>query len=189
MFWLRPGYSDALLAVRAAVRRARPGTLPRTDAGEKQAAARSQVFARRRVQAAWTAMALGDALVQYGARVRAWSRRGDVVICDRYLADGLIDLRLRFPDLAPALDLVGRGVAAVVPTPSVSVLLTLPWDVAVARAEAKAEPFPDTADMRRARFEAYVELQADPSFLTLDATRTIEQVHERIWEAVAPRVG
>ncbi len=41
-------------------------------------------------------MALVDTLGQYAVALRHALRRGETVLCDRYLADALLDLELRF---------------------------------------------------------------------------------------------
>lgn len=175
-FWFRPGYSEEMDAVRAFVRQIRPGAIPRAG----HSAEREEVFARPGVSRAWVAMALVDSLVQYVVKVRAWLWRGQTVICDRYIWDGELDLQLRFPDLE---HLYGPALAAVqrlAPKPDAAFLLTLPYDVATVRAEAKNEPFPDREELRRIRWECYDDMAQRPELIALDATRSIDDIQREM---------
>ncbi len=183
VFWHRPGYSAELDRLRALVRRLRPSALP-TTASPK---ARARAFRSRRVQQAWARLALADMAVQYGARVRAWVRAGKTVICDRYTWDGLLDLDLRFPELAPSRWAQARAVEGLAPTPDVALLLLLPREEMLRRMEAKREPFPDAPEVRDRRFDAYQAMASDPRFAVIDAGGSVDEVHERILGRVRER--
>ncbi len=184
VFWFRPGYSDEMNALRAAARRLRPGALPR------QGAAREATFARPGVRKTWVAAALGDTLLQYAAKVRALSLAGRVVVCDRYLADGALDLALRFPELEAPLRPAWAAVRALAPRPAVSLFLALPLDEAARRLANKDEPFPDPPALRAARHARYTELAAGGVFdVLIDAAPAPEVVAEAVWRAVEPALG
>jgi thymidylate kinase len=174
--WFRPGYSPELDALRRLVRRLRPGALPSAD----QPADRARAFSRPGVRGTWIAMAVGDTLLQYALKLRADHLLGRSLICDRWLDDAALDLRLRFPELAPRVDPGLRAVRALCPTPDASFLLMLPHAEMLRRMDVKQEPFPDAPEIRDRRFSAYATLAASGRFHVLDAARSIEAIHSEI---------
>jgi dTMP kinase len=178
--WYRPGYSRQLDALRRMVRRLRPGALPTASQG----AARERAFAKRRVRWTWLAVAWCDAMVHYGAKVRGLDLAGYVVLCDRYLADAIIDLELRFPELDRLSEGVGRILSWVAPNPDVSIMLSLPYPEVERRLAAKDEPFPDRPEVRRQRYEAYRSLARRADYAVVDASAPTDAVHRRILDIV-----
>ena len=181
--WHRPGYSPALDGLRRAVRRIRPSALPPPG----PSASRAEVFQRPSVRAAWITMALADSVAHYGLRVRAALRCHDVVLCDRYVADAVLDFRFRFGERAA--DLMRRTLHPVAPIPHAALLLVLSWDEVLRRLSVKDEPFPEPMDARRLRYHAYQELAARGEHVVVDATPPANVVQEvlrqRIREARA----
>jgi dTMP kinase len=185
-FWYRPGYSRELDGLRAAIRRLRPAALPRQGDGS---GGRERAFGRPGVRQAWVALALGDALLQYGLKVRALSLSGRIVLCDRYLADGVLDLVLRFPELAAFAERAFAVVRAVSPRPDAALLLDLPFDEVQRRLAAKDEPFPDAPEMLRARYERYRGWAAAGRFAVVDAGRPVAAVHADVMVRLVPLIG
>lgn len=187
--WYRPGYSPALDAARAWVRRLRPSALP--DPGDRAAHARA--FGRPAVRRAWIATAVIDTLTQYGARLRALRAAGRTVICDRYLDDALLDLQLRFPEAVAPGGAIERGLRAACAKPDRSFLLWLSHGEMLRRMQLKREPFPDPPELRDRRYRAYEGLANSGRFEVVDASRSIDEVHEdilaRVLEGRAPRVS
>ena len=179
--WYRPGYSPALDRLRGAVRALRPGALPPPG----PSARREATFARPGVRRTWAAVALLDALVHYAVRVRALRAAGRVVLCDRYVWDGLLDLELRFPDLGVRRWPLARALERLAPEPDAAFLLVVPWEECVRRAAARAEPFPDPEPLRRARFEALMQLATRPGLTVIDTTASVEGCHAAIAREVA----
>lgn len=185
LVWFRPGYGPEVDALRAAVRRLRPGALPKP----KDVAGRERAFARPSVRRAWIGLATVDTLLQYALKVRAMVIQGRTVICDRYVADAMLDLRLRFTESAATVTAVGSALAIACPRPSAALLLLLSHEEMLRRMEQKREPFPDSPKVRDRRFEAYSGLAREPSFTVVNAERSISCVHDEILSAVlsAPR--
>ncbi len=173
VLWFRPGYSRQLDFARALVRRARPQALPTASDPE----ARAQAFRKPWLRRAWIAMALGDTLMELAARARLLSLLGHTVICDRYLADAMLDLELRFPEVRLAREALLAGLRLVCPRPVRSFLLSLPREEMLRRMAEKNEPFPDDATTRDARYEAYAALATSGGFEVVDAARSIDDVH------------
>ncbi len=181
--WFRPGYSTELDALRRAVRRLRPGTLP--SAGASQA--RTEAFARPNVRRTWVAMAVADTLLQIALKVRARSLAGWTVLCDRWLDDAALDLSFRFPDLERVLTPTLAAVRAACPRPDVSFLLMLPHEEMLRRMEIKAEPFPDAPEVRDRRYHAYADLARTGRFEVIDATPPIEVIHQGLLDRIPGR--
>jgi thymidylate kinase len=183
--WHRPGYSRGLDLARAAVRRLRPGAMPAPG----PSAARERAFSNPRLQRAWAAMALVDTLTHYAVEVRALSLAGRAVICDRYVDDGLLDLRLRFPDLHTDRWLTTRALLRATPRPDLSILLMLDRARVQERIAAKAEPFPDPPATRERRHAAYDALAASGRFTVVDADGTPEEVFARVRALLPAALG
>lgn len=181
--WHRPGYSPALDAARALIRRLRPAALPTAE----RPAERARAFARPGVAEAWVAAALADTLVCYAVRVRTLLARGRVVLCDRYLEDAALDFELRFPHLAAAARRGLRAVRVLSPVPDAAFLLTLERAEMARRMAAKDEPFPDPPAVREARYRAYREIAAAGKLIPIDATPPADVVHRRILERLEER--
>lgn len=176
--WHRPGYSRELDGLRAAVRRLRPGLLP-TAAQAKQ---RERAFARPRVRRAWLTAAVSDTVLQYAVKVRALLASGRTVVCDRYVPDALIDLRILFPELMHG-PLV-RDVLKVCRKPDHAFLLMLPRDEMLRRMAEKREPFTEPESQRLARYDAYAALSRGTELSVLDSTLPVEVVHRQLCEHV-----
>ncbi|MEZ4223830.1 MAG: hypothetical protein R3B13_22970 [Polyangiaceae bacterium] len=184
VFWHRPGYSAELDALRSLVRRVRPNSLPTAAAPER----RAKAFANPRTQLVWFCAAVADMALQYGIKVRVWRLFGQDVICDRYLSDAQVDLRLRFPAVADRFGSAFSLLSLACPRPDLAVLLLVPDTVADARLSQKNEPFPDDLEVRAARRRSYESLGATGEFVVVDASEDIERVTARIVAAAEQAV-
>jgi len=176
VLWLRPGYSPLLDALRLLMRRVRPSALPTTA----DPAARERIFRKGRIQWVWTAAALLDAIWQYGVGVRWSLLLGHTVICDRYVEDGLLDLRLRFPALRTEGWPLARLLGAAAPKPTVMILLVIPRQEMLRRMAVKNEPFPDAPEIRDQRYLEYLRF-TDRGYVAVDGARPVEVVHRDVW--------
>lgn len=172
VFWLRPGYSPELDFLRATVRRVHPGSLPTAAKPAERAAA----FAKPRTQALWFWIAIFDMMFQYGVKVRAWRRLGQEVICDRYISDAEVDLRLRFPDVANRFEKAFELLSRTCPTPDLALMLLVPDATADSRLDTKDEPFPEAPEVRARRRQRYRSLGESGDFVVIDADGSIDSV-------------
>ena len=178
VFWYRPGYSKNLDALRSIIRSIRRDALPPPGPNAR----RDAVFRDPRIKAAWIAVALADTLVELSLRLRYALTRGEVLLCDRYLFDGLLDLQLRFPNALPnRAELILKSLC---PCPDLHLLLSMPWEDVEVRRNQKNEPFPDPENLRSKRYDAYRTLAQSPGTTVVDATGTIDSVHDVIWSRV-----
>lgn len=178
--WYRPGYSREMDALRSLVRRLRPSALPTSS----DPAARQRAFSRPGVGRSWIAMATLDTLLQYGLKVRAASLSGQVVLCDRYVEDALLDLRLRFPSDWDDSGRLARLLRAAVPRPDIELVLMLSHAEMLRRMGDKNEPFPDAPALRDERYDAYQELARSGRLTVIEAGRPIDVVHQDILATV-----
>lgn len=179
--WYRPGYSDELNALRAGVRKLRPGAMPHVKADP---GAHREAFASPRVRVTWLAIALMDSAMHYALKLRALLLAGHTVVCDRFIDDALMDLAFKFPELEPASRAALNAIRRISPTPDPAFLLTLPHETMLERMVQKAEPFPDPPTIRDRRFAWYNELALSGQYQVLDATRSRDDIHADIVAAV-----
>lgn len=179
--WFRPGYSAWLDRSRSIIRWILPGILPPPG----RSPSRVRAFSSPRVRRAWIAIALVDTALELGIRVRLLSAAGATVLCDRYVADAVIDLLIRFPELKAHRTRLLRALTRVCAPPDAAIWLDLPVDAAETRLASKDEPFPDPPDRRRERFAAYRDMMHSSSILRVDATGRPRQVHERVVQSLA----
>lgn len=183
--WHRPGYSQGLHRLKQLVRGAAPGALP----GPGEGSARSRAFNRPGVSEAWLALAVADMGAQYAIKVRAHLAAGRMVLCDRYLDDGLMDLALRFPRYEAAIGRAGAVARRLCPRPAASFLLMLPWEESVRRLCDKEEPFPYSLEVGRQRYERYEQLARSGAFTVIDARPSPAEVHAAIRRVVETRAN
>jgi len=185
VIWYRPGYSNGLDWMRKLVRRVRPGALP---SGENTRE-RQRVFRNPWIRWCWILMAVLDTIFVYGLKARMLSLLGHIVICDRYVEDAVIDLRLRFSELVRCRPQANTLLKMFCPVAHHRFLLMLPKGVLVARALKKQEPFPDSPEIRDRRFYEYEKLGCMRGLLVIDATKPIEAVQEEIQSALHSHYG
>lgn len=175
VLWFRPGYSRFLNTVRRFVRRVTPRALP--SRGDTR---RERFFEARWRRFLWVTVALCDTFMEYVVRLRVLLLRYDAVICDRYIDDALIDLDLRFPELAPSNWAMAKLLRRTVPRPDSAVVLTLPWETVLSRTHEKREPFPDPPVVRRKRFLRYQALAGSGRYVLIDSSASRHTVQEEI---------
>ncbi|AWV91145.1 dTMP kinase [Bradymonas sediminis] len=176
VFWFRPGYSYELNTLKTMARKIVPSALPAAEEKER----RNDAFSKPGVNTAWLTAAVVDMAFQYGAKLRALERAGYFVICDRYIHDSMLDLKLRFSALNTVDSPWSRLIYRVSPTPDARFLFTLPYDEMLRRMEQKQEPFPDPLEIREQRFHAYQRLAKTEGFDVVDAGQSVEQIHRDI---------
>lgn len=176
LLWHRPGYSQRLNRLRTLIRRFRPSSLPTAD----QATARIEILSKHHVQRTWIIMAMLDSFLEYTIKVRWLLLTNQFVVCDRYVIDALLDLKLNFPGIESERSILTRLLRRLAPKPNLALMLMLPFDESSRRLSEKHEPFPDPAGVRRQRFLEYQRISSDADIKVIDAARTPELVHEDI---------
>lgn len=110
---------------------------------------------------------------------RALRRAEGVVVCDRYVLDAFVTLRVFYAGVDVAL--AERIVRALLPEPDVAFYLAVPAEVALARKPLDMIGGPAV----RAQLDAYAaELPAQPQVIVLDGTADPEELVSMAWSSI-----
>jgi len=127
------------------------------------------------VRWAWEWLASIDHGLQTVPRVLAARRSASLVVADRYYPDSLVDMGANFGSTPPA----PRGLFRLFPKPDHVIVLDAPERVAFSRKDDV--PSIEYLEQRRS---LYLELARREGWRVVDASRTAEEVHAEIANAV-----
>jgi thymidylate kinase len=175
-FWARGGYTPLFSSIKSLIRRFRPSTLPKPG----RSVERSQRFHSTRVRRVWLVLAILDLFLCYSVWLRLRLLAGNVILCDRYIVDTLLDFRRNYPQENVAGWLCWRILERTAPTPDHQFLLIVPPVESLRRSALKNEPFPDDAETLEWRYERYQELAKLGQWFVLDGLKSFRSVHEQI---------
>ena len=171
--WTRGGNTPGIDMLKNIARKIAGKKLPKSGHSVK----RDQMFKKKWIQILWLTLAIFDLCFIYALRIRWNLLIGNAVICDRYLKDTLIDFKIMFPDLNVEKWVLWRLLTLVTPRPSVEYLLMIPIKLSEQRCLQKYEPFPDTPERRKTRYDLYEKLsKSDNGVYVIDATQKVENV-------------
>ena len=147
---------------------------------------RQKILHNRTIARIWLSLAILDIALLYGVYVRCLSKVGIIVICDRYVADTKIDFERNFPGVFSDEGILWRLFVFLAPRPEISVVITVPTNVSLARSKLKKEPFPDSEETLEFRLNCY---KTRPEFyntktLRIDGTNSVDNSHKIINDAV-----
>lgn len=184
----RPGYSPGLRFVRRALRRLtgrkrsprsgvsrEPGLYPRRASNLGHPL-------RRRL---WLTVALLNLLWLYGLRIPWLRSRGRDVVCNRYLLDALVDLRVNFPADRVQESWLWRLLRRCSVRPDASFCLLLPAEVTMQRASQKRRYHWETLDVLQARRHEYQALSGEFGAQILDGLRSEAELAGAIQRSLA----
>ena len=183
--WNRVGYTRWFQALKDGVRRLRPGALPK----QGESYGRHQELGNPRTRAAWFAMASADLARLYNLTIGRLLVSGTIVLCDRYLADSHVDLRLHFPEVDLPATTLWRSVTRLAPTPDIALYFDVPLEVALARADVKGELFRQPNEMVAARLAAYRDAKDHYPLSVVNGDRDKQVIADELLELVRSRVG
>ena len=174
--WTRGGNTPGINALKALLRKLAGKKLPPSGHSLK----RDQMLEKGWIQRMWLILAILDLLRIYSITLRWWLFRGKVVICDRYLWDTFIDFKIMFPNIDVKNWLLWKILVRCTPVPGKSVLLMIPLSLSEKRCLQKYEPFPDTPERRKQRYELYETTSKLKHWDIIDSTSSISTVFEDI---------
>lgn len=190
VFWYRPGYSHEIQNIKKVIRKAAAaGHRVKQIAAPKKAEISHETAVATQITVPppiWLTTAITDSFLQWAIKLRILERKYDVVICDRYIQDACLDLTFKYPDVMWG-EAIFKALSLSFPKPDCQLLLWLPHETMLNRAEAKQEPFPDSPEVRDLRWHAYDHLsrmQRLEGFHVIDASGTIEETHAAIRAAI-----
>lgn len=190
----RPGSTPGLRALKGALRRlagkkkeaSRHGVSPVPGRFPQRAASFGNPLARW----LWLTTSLLDLVWLNGVRIRLWMARGRVVVCNRYLLDGLVDFRVNFPAARVEERWLGRLLRRVSPRPDAAFCLLIPAARSMERARAKARYHWETLEVLEQRRCEYLKLCDELAVPALDGGRPPDEIarfiEQRVAEALAP---
>ncbi len=186
--WTRIGYTTGFTRVKTWLRRLSGRRLPPSGVSTQ----RQTYFRQGWVRYLWLTLAVLDLMRVYGLSIRRWRRQGRTVICDRYLGDMLVDVRLNFPAEHVEQWLLWRILRRLSPQPDAAVLMLITPEESMRRSQNpdKQEPFPDPLEVRVQRYDQYRQLQAAGLWThVLDASQPREAVWAELRRALLGEVA
>jgi thymidylate kinase len=186
--WSRIGYTRRIERAKRLLRR-----LSRKQAGDggaapsyPQRAARMRNPLKRRL---WTTVALLDLFWEYAITVRILRARGCAVVCDRWLGDALVDLRVNFPQDRLEKRLVWRLLAKLALRPDLSVLMLIPAEESLRRAHESGRRRVEPREVLEARLVEYRQIASTGLGDAIDAGRAPEAIARELCERLDARLG
>jgi thymidylate kinase len=174
--WTRGGSTPGINALKKIIRIVAGNKLPPSGHSKK----RDQMLATGWIQRIWITLAILDLLRIYGFSIRWQILRGNVVLCDRYLWDTYIDFKIMFPDIKITNWLIWKILVKLSPIPNKAFLLVIPAELSEERCSNKYDPFPDTSDIRKIRYDLYERTSKLGHWDIIDANDSIETVFKRV---------
>jgi len=118
------------------------------------------------------------------AQIEEWISRGDVVICDRYIASSIAYGEAQGLD-AQWLTEIQRFL----PLPSLTIFLDIPPETAVSRKAAGRDRFERDLDLLGRVRGSYCRQSTAPGWVAVDGSRAKESVAADVIQAVESRLG
>jgi thymidylate kinase len=186
--WSRMGYTRRLKSGKRWLRRlrgrgGREGGEPRTY---PQRASRLRSPAKRWL---WMTVALLDLFWEYAVVVRRLRARGFAVVCDRWLCDAVVDLRVNFPQDRVEERLLWRLLARCAVRPDAAFLLRGSPEESLRRARASGRRHVEPAEVLGARLAEYRRLAAAGAGEAIDAERDPEAIAKELRGRLEARLG
>lgn len=178
--WARGGYTPLFSLLKKILR----FFLTKKFANSDKKSLRKKILKKNFVSKIWLAIATLDLLIFYGVYVRMMSFLKDVIVCDRYIEDTLIDFKRNFSNTFDDHSFLWKLLVLLAPRPNKSFLLHVPVRVSLARSKLKEEPFPDTPETLAFRLRTYLNESIFPShrYHKIDCQISIESTKKEILE-------
>jgi thymidylate kinase len=179
--WSRVGYTWRIeqakrLLRRVSGRRSGGSDTPRCY---PQRASRMRSPWKRRL---WTTLALLDLLWEYAITGRILRSQGHAVVCDRWICDALVDLRVNFPQDRLEKRLLWRLVRRLALRPDASFLLLIPAEESQRRAHESGRRNVEPLEVLEARLLEYQRISATALGDAIDAARSPDAIAKELCE-------
>ena len=177
--WSRGGYTRWFDYLKKSIRKASNGAIPPSGHSLK----RDKMISHRMIGRVWLFLAILDLIRLYGANVRWQLLYGNIVICDRYLWDTLIDFKINFPAIKFEDWFIWRLLVYIAPVPDMSIFFYIPLNVSEQRSLLKSDPFPETIEKRTRRHYLYSEItNTKANWDIIDGLKPIQEIACKIWK-------
>jgi thymidylate kinase len=197
--WTRPGYTRNLEACKRFIhslknggrsrgkneesRSESPGS-PAPERQQRDYPRRAKGFDTALGRRVWLTLSLIDLIIVYGVQIRYWLWRGQTVVCDRYLWDGLVDFRNNFPDDAVESGILWRILLALTPRPDVAYFLLISVEESLHRSKLRERGFQDSEAVLQKRLEQYKLIAEQFQWPVLDGQRPVDEIAVEIQSRV-----
>ena len=178
--WSRGGYTPLFLILKKILRVFLSKKF--ADTGEKSL--RKKLLKKNFVSKIWLTIATIDLMIFYVLYFRIIKIFKDVIVCDRYIGDTLIDFKRNFPNTFNDNSFLWTLLLLLAPRPDKSFLLHVPVRVSLARSKLKEEPFPDSPETLAFRLRMYLNESIFPPqrYHKIDCQTSIESIKREILE-------
>lgn len=182
--WSRGGYTPGFEFLKKTLRLFLGRGLPASG----DVKGRTVYFKKGLVRRFWIWIALVDLMRVYAVSIRLQLLFGRAVICDRYVWDTLIDLKILFPQENVERWVLWRLLKFLSPKPSASFLLFVPYNVSRKRSAAKGERHVEPEKDLLTRYALYKGLIQQSHFNVIDGTRPFEEGSSHIMKVVGKEI-
>ncbi len=170
--WARPGSTPLLLAAKSIARFIFRG-LPKPGRSEQ----REKLIKKSLIGKIWFVLSYLEIIVIHQIWCRLLVILGYIVICDRYIADALIDYKIMNFDknLLDKNKIFEKDRKKIL-----KIFLHISIEESVKRCNVKWEPFPDTLSEKIKRHKYYEEYILNSNYHVINGLDNTNEIHEKI---------
>jgi thymidylate kinase len=169
--WSRVGYTSGVDSVK---RLARTFSAKSRMSAAHVYPARASSFSTSLSRRLWLSLALLDLIRLYAVGCRWWRWRGLTVLCDRYLSDALVDVRLNFPDECVESWWIWRLLTRFAVRPDHTFVMLIPAAVSTERAARRGRDYVEGVETLQRRVHAYRTIAECGGYRVLDGQQPVE---------------
>ena len=182
VFWSRGGYTPGMEFFKKMLRITNLPVIPKRRDQSNQ---RKKSFLNPVIKNIWLTLSLLDLLFYYVIYIRVKELFRNVVICDRYIMDTLIDFNLNFPKEKVESWFLWRVLINFSLKPQNHFILIISVKEALYRSKLKNEPFPDSESTLNNRLQQYLQyVENNTNIKLLNCEAPIEQIHSQIYSQI-----
>ena len=177
-YWARGGYTPLFLALKK-IFHISSANKPSTPVKNYF---RERLLKKKWISKIWLYLATLDLLIFYVLYIRIISVFTDVIVCDRYIDDTLIDFKLNFPNSFDEESFLWKLLVLLAPKPNKSFLLLVPVHISLIRSKMKEEPFPDTEESLAFRLQSYLDesIFSPEKYDKIECQSSVKDISEKI---------
>ena len=176
-FWSRVGYSPGFEKIKSFIRFFMSSNYKKKGfTKERKIAFSSNVF--RKI---WLIIAVLDLIFYYSFFLRLKMILGYNLICDRYLIDSEIDLKIAFPDEKVNKWFLWKVLKLLSLNPDYHFILIISSNESFKRSISKNEPYPDEKDILIKRLKYYKQLsKRNNKYILINCEKSINEIKNEI---------
>ncbi|GAB6155713.1 hypothetical protein JCM17380_44640 [Desulfosporosinus burensis] len=177
--WARGSWTPGIELIKKIVRR------DRGFSEEKKAEYRKEARSDPKKQRIILILSILDLYWFFGIYYRLVEFSGRVVICDRYIWDTLVDLRVNFYNHNFESWYIWKLVIRLIPKPKHSFIFVISSEKSIERGLMKQEAFMESVEIKQAKIEEYFKLIDQGKWSNvIDGDMTIVDVSQKVKEGI-----